>query len=163
LKVHLLASGPLVQQAAEAQLMLQERGIATDLWSVTSYNELYRDAVAAERWNRLHPGEKPRTPYLCRAMEGERGVFVAVSDYVKAYANSIAPWLPGRCFALGTDGYGRSESRPVLRDYFEIDARHMVVTALHGLALEGELEMDAAAQAMRMFGIDPAKVAPSEV
>jgi len=163
LKVHLLASGPIMQQALEAQDMLQEMEIDADVWSVTSFNELYRDAMEADRWNRLHPTDVPRQPYLSRVMAGESGVFVAASDYMKSLAGSITPWLPGRSQVLGTDGYGLSESRPDLRNHFEIDARFMVVAALQALALEGAVAPDRVEAAIRRFAIDPEKRAPAGV
>ena len=140
LKVHLLSSGAIMQQALTAQVLLERYGIAADVWSVTSFNELYRDAMETDRWNRLHPEETPRESYLTRTLAGEQGVFVAVTDYVKALPNSIAPWVNGHYTVLGTDGFGLSESRDELRDHFEVSSRHIVVAALHGLAEEGLVE-----------------------
>ena len=161
--VHLLASGPIMQQAIAARERLQTMGIATDLWSVTSYNELQRDALAAERWNRLHPDATPRIPYLARVLTDRSGIFVAASDYMKALPLSIAPWIPGRYQVLGTDGFGLSEARPELRDHFEIDDRFITLTALHQLALEGAITMERVTDAIADFGIDPEKRAPAEV
>ena len=125
--------------------------------------DLYRDAMEADRWNRLHPTDVPRQPFLSRVMAGETGVFVAASDYMKSLAGSITPWLPGRSQVLGTDGYGLSESRPDLRNHFEIDARYMVVAALQALALEGAVAPDRVEAAIRRFAIDPEKRAPAGV
>jgi len=162
-RVHLLASGPILQQALEAQRLLLEMEIDADVWSVTSFNELYRDAVAAERWNRLHPAETPRRSYLSRVMADESGVFVAATDYMKALPYSIAPWIPGRYQVLGTDGYGMSESRPDLRNHFEIDSRFMVVAALQALFEEAAVTAGQVTSAIRRFGIDPEKRSPSDV
>ena len=104
--------------------MLEEQyDVAADVWSVTSYQELYRDGHAVERWNRLHPGEKPRVPYVTQCLGGTEGVIVAASDYVKVLPDAIDRWLPRPLTSLGTDGFGRSESRAALRDFFEVDAR----------------------------------------
>jgi len=162
-RVHLLASGPILQQALVAQRLLIEMEIDADVWSVTSFNELYRDAVAAERWNRLHPAETPRRSYLSRVMADESGVFVAATDYMKALPYSIAPWIPGRYQVLGTDGYGMSESRPDLRNHFEIDSRFMVVAALQALFEEAAVTAGQVTSAIRRFGIDPEKRSPSDV
>ena len=162
-RVHLLASGPIMQQALEAQSRLEEMEIRADVWSVTSFNELYRDAIETERWNRLHPTEPQRTPYLGQVMAGKSGVFVAATDYIKALPYSIAPWIPGRYQVLGTDGYGMSESRPDLRNHFEIDARFITVAALQALAQEGAVTTGRVADAIQRFAIDPDKLSPSEV
>ncbi|MES9904131.1 MAG: pyruvate dehydrogenase (acetyl-transferring), homodimeric type, partial [Sedimenticola sp.] len=162
-KVHLLASGPIMQQALEARELLDEMGIDADIWSVTSYNELYRDAMEAQRWNRLHPTETPHSPYLKEVMADESGVFVAASDYMKALPLSIAPWIPGRYQVLGTDGFGMSEARPELRDHFEIDARFITLTALHALSEGGAIAAQQVADAIERFAINPEKRAPSEV
>lgn len=161
--VHLLASGPIMQQALEAQSLLEEMEIRADVWSVTSFNELYRDAIETERWNRLHPTEPQRIPYLSQVMADEKGVFVAASDYMKALSSSIASWIPGRYQVLGTDGYGMSESRPDLRNHFEIDARFITVAALQALAQEGAVTSGQVADAIQRFAINPEKISPSEV
>src|SRR5207248_2554135 len=117
----LMGSGAIVHEVLKAQEMLAEKyNIAADVWSVTSYKELYRDGNEAERWNMLHPSEKPRVPYIAQCLDGA-SVFVAASDYVKALSDSISQWLPGHLISLGTDGFGRSESRAALRDFFEVD------------------------------------------
>ncbi len=155
-RAHLLSSGPIVQQALAAQELLADLGVAADVWSVTSFNLLCRDALECERWNRLHPTDTARVSYLQSALEGEQGVFVAATDYVKNLPNSIAPWVPGRYAVLGTDGFGLSESREALRAYFQIDARHIAVAALHALAREGDIDPALAAQAIERTGVDPA-------
>ena len=148
LKVHLLSSGAIMQQALTAQTLLAEQGIAADVWSATSFNELYRDSIATDRWNRLHPEQPPRQSYLERTLADEDGVFVAVTDYVKALPNSIAPWVKGRYTVLGTDGFGLSESREELRDHFEVSPRHIVAAALHSLAEEGQIDRAAVGRAL---------------
>ena len=122
-------------QALEAQKILEERyGVGADVWSVTSYVNLYRDGHACERWNRLHPADKPRVPYVTQATANAKGVFVAVSDYLKSLPDSIDRWLPRRLQSLGTDGFGRSETRAALRDFFEVDARFITLATLNALA-----------------------------
>ena len=140
--------------------MLEDMGIAANVWSVTSYNELQRDALSAERWNRLHPQAVPRKSYLSRVLDGETGVFVAASDYMKAVPNGIAPWIPGRYAVLGTDGFGLSESRDVLRDHFEISPAHIVVAALHALSEEGIYSPEKVAETISSLGIDAGKIDP---
>ncbi|MEM7017703.1 MAG: pyruvate dehydrogenase (acetyl-transferring), homodimeric type, partial [Pseudomonadota bacterium] len=137
-KVHLLGSGAIMQQVLEAQNELAERGISADVWSVTSYTELHRDALEAERQQRLHPAT-PHKPWLNEVLENEKGVFVAASDYMRILPDSIAQWLPGPLYALGTDGFGLSETREALRDHFEVSTKHIVSAALHLLKQENGL------------------------
>ena len=121
-KAHLLASGAIVNMALEAGVILEEKyGVAADVWSITSFKQLHTDGLEVERWNRMHPTEEPRCPYVRQALEGEQGVFVLASDYVKALPESIARWFPRPPVSLGTDGFGRSEGRQALRDFFEVD------------------------------------------
>jgi pyruvate dehydrogenase E1 component len=159
--VHLLGSGALLNEALEAQRILGEKyGIDADVWSVTSYKELYRDAVETERRNMLHPTSAPEIPYIGRALALERGVFVAVSDYLKVLPAAVARWIPGRAVVLGTDGFGRSDSRAALRNFFEVDARYITLAALHGLAREGMLEPSIVSRAMKELSVDPDKASP---
>ena len=137
-KAHIFAAGPAVVLALEAASILEARGIATDVWSVTSFNELYRDALACERWNRLHPLDAKKMSFLESCLENETGVFVAVSDYMKALGAKLAKWIPGEYVVLGTDGYGVSESRPNLRDYYEISAEFIALGVLDALARDGK-------------------------
>ncbi len=160
--VHLLASGSLMQQALAAVPLLEARGCAVDVWSVTSYNALQRDALACERWNRLHPEAPPRTPYLAQMLAGESGVFVAVSDYMKSYAGAIAAWIPGEFTALGTDGFGVSDTRQALRRYFEVDAAHIVLAALDGLKRRGEASAAEMSDVIREFALDTEASAAAE-
>src|SRR5262249_7219668 len=122
-KVHLLGSGSILREALRAQEILADRfGIAADVWSATSYKQLRGDALDVERWNMLHPAAEPRKSYVEKLLEGETGVFVAASDYMRSVPEMIDRWVPGGLFALGTDGFGRSESRELLRRFFEVDA-----------------------------------------
>ena len=155
LKARLFASGPIVNKALEAQEILETTyNVAADVWSVTSFKELYRNGNEVERWNRMHPGQTPRTTYIEECLEGEKGVCVIASDYVKALSDSISRWFPGKPVSLGTDGFGRSDSREALRDFFEVDARFIVLGALSALAREGEVKPEVVGQAMRDLDID---------
>jgi pyruvate dehydrogenase E1 component len=160
-KAQLLGSGAILRSVLQAQETLAERyGVSTSVWSVTSYPELRRDAHACERWNMLHPAEAPRQSYLAQELEGEQGPCVAASDYVRAVAEQISPWVPGGLYALGTDGMGRSDTRPSLRRHFEVDAESVVIATLYQLHRRGELDADAVAQAIRDLNVDPEKVDP---
>jgi pyruvate dehydrogenase E1 component len=159
--VHLWGSGPMVNEAIRAQQILAERyGVQADVWSVTSYNELRRDALECERWNRLHPDQTPRRPYLLSALEGHEGPIVASSDYIKLLADQLSQWLPGRLESLGTDGFGRSDNREYLRRHFEIDAESIAAAALSRLARWKWFDGARAAQAIRELGLDPESVNP---
>jgi len=161
LSAHLFASGPIVNEALKAQQMLAEKyDVASDVWSVTSYKEVYRDGNEAERWNMLHPSEKPRVPYVTQCVQEKPGVFVAASDYVKALPDSISQWLPGPLVSLGTDGFGRSDSRAALRDFFEVDARFITLATLAALAREQKIKANVVDRAMRDLEIDAEKVNP---
>ncbi len=160
-RAHIFGSGPIINQALRAQEILGERyGVNADVWSATSYKLLRNEALLAKRWNMLHPGEIPRTSYLENILEHEEGVFVAVSDYMKIVPDQIAPWVPGGLTTLGTDGFGRSDTRPALRRFFEIDAEMTVVATLYALATEGEIRMDEVEKAIRELNIDPEKPFP---
>jgi pyruvate dehydrogenase E1 component len=161
LRAQLLGSGAILNEVIKAQEILAERyKVAADVWSVTSYKELRRDAKDVERWNMLHPAEKPRVPYVTRCFGEAPGVFVAASDYVKTLPDSIARWIPGRIHSLGTDGYGRSEDRPSLRNFFEVDARYVTLATLDTLAREGKLDFKVVARAIQDLDIDPDKLNP---
>ena len=136
-KIHLLASGSIMQQALAAKDMLERYDYAVDIWSATSFNELYREAIACERWNRLNPTESVKVSYLEQLMANESGVFVGVSDYMKSYALKIGKWLPGEFVTLGTDGFGLSEDRDSLRAHFEVDATQISLAALDALRSGG--------------------------
>jgi pyruvate dehydrogenase E1 component len=160
--VQLFGSGPILNEALRAQKILAERyGVASGVWSVTSYNELRREALGVERWNRLHPGHPPRRPYIVEALEGAEGPIVAASDYMKVVADQLAPWLPGRMETLGTDGYGRSDNREYLRRHFEINAESIAAAALSRLARGGKFDAEKAAAAFGELGVDTEKIDPA--
>ena len=162
LRAQLFGSGAILNETLRAQTLLDERyGVAADVWSVTSYGTLYRDGVAADRWNMLHAGEARQQPYLAECLAEAPGPIVAASDYVKALPNSISRWLPRRLVSLGTDGFGRSESRAALRDFFEVDARYIALATLSELAREGAIEMEVVLRALRELDIDPDKAHPA--
>jgi pyruvate dehydrogenase E1 component len=161
-RVHLLASGAIVNEALEAQKILRERfDVPADVWSVTSFQSLYRDAQEVERWNRLHPGAARRAPYVAQVLADSEGVFVIASDYLKALGESIARFLPRRAVVLGTDGFGRSETRQELRNFFEVDRRFIVEGALSALLSEGEIESRVVEGAIAELEIDPGKPNPA--
>jgi pyruvate dehydrogenase E1 component len=157
----ILFSGTAQGAAREAQALLaRDHGVAADLWSVTSYKALREDALAAERWNRLHPTEPRRTPLVTDVLSGHDGPFVAVTDFMKLVPDQIARWVPGHFTPLGTDGYGRSGSRAALRRHFETDAAHVVVAVLKALADMGEGKAEEAVDAIAEYGIDRDAVDP---
>ena len=161
LKAQLFGSGAILNEALRAQEILEQKNsVAADVWSVTSYKELYVDAIETERWNRLNPGEKPRAPYLSRCLADAPGVLVAASDYLKTLPNMIAKWMPRRLAALGTDGFGRSEGRTSLRDFFEVDAKFIVLATLHELSADGKIDAKIVDQAIADLGIVKSKANP---
>jgi pyruvate dehydrogenase E1 component len=160
--LQLFGSGPILNEALRAQEMLAERyKIHADVWSVTSYNELRREALRTERWNRLHPGEAERTPYIVKALEGAKGPIVAATDYMKVVPDQLSPWLQGRLVTLGTDGFGRSENRQHLRRFFEISSEAIVAAALSRLARDGKFDKEQAAKAIVELGLDPESQDPA--
>ncbi len=162
LRAQLFGSGSIMYEVLKAQQILEEKyGVAADVWSVTSYKQLYRDGNDCERWNMLHPGETPRVPYVSQKLKDAPGVLVAASDYMKVLPESIAQWMPRPLLALGTDGFGRSESRVALRDFFEVDAKHIVLATLTALAREKQIKPDALQKALKELGINPEKANPA--
>ena len=160
-KAHLLGSGAILNEAIKAQEILEQNyGVAADVWSVTSYKELYQDAMECERWNLLNPKKRARVPYVSSLLAREKGVFVAASDYMKLLPASVAQWFPGPLHCLGTDGFGRSDSRENLRDFFEVDARYIVVAALKQLEKTADVTSDTVARAIADLKINPAKLNP---
>jgi pyruvate dehydrogenase E1 component len=160
-RAHLLGSGAILNECLEARDILEsDYGVATDVWSVTSYKSLYWDRIDTERWNRLNPEKTPRKSFLQRQTAGESGVFVAASDYLKALPEGIAGQLPGPLVVLGTDGYGRSETRKALRDFFEVDARHIVFAALSALYSDDIIPRDLVENARKRLQIDPDRSNP---
>ncbi len=160
-RVQLFGSGAIMNGVLAAQELLAEKfDVASDVWSVTSYTELRRDAQATARWNMLHPTEKPRVSYLESVMKGVEGPFVSASDYVRAVSEQITPWVPGDYLVLGTDGMGRSDTRPGLRRHFEVDAPFVTIGALHQLAKQGKIKPADVAKAIKQLDIDPDKANP---
>jgi pyruvate dehydrogenase E1 component len=155
-RAQILASGTAMLAALEAQeLLANVHDVAADVWSATSYKLLRDDALAAERWNRLHPTEAPLVPYVTEQLGGADGPVVAVSDFVKAVPDSVGRFVPQPFVPLGTDGYGFSDTRVALRRHFEVDAAHIVVAVLDGLAMQGELKAEAVAEAIARYELDP--------
>ena len=159
-EAQLFGSGAIMNEVLRAQEMLESYGVAADVWSVTSYKELHYDALQAERWNRLHPSEEPRVPYVRRVLEDEGGVFVAASDYMKILPDALARHLPKPMISLGTDGFGRSEARAELRDFFEVDARYITLATLYALSQAGELDKEVVNKAVGELELDPDKRNP---
>jgi pyruvate dehydrogenase E1 component len=160
-KAHLLASGSILHEALRAQEILAERfQVAGDVWSVTSYKELRREALDVERWNLLHPGEEPRVSYVEKLLAKEEGVFIAASDHLKSVPEMINRWVPGGLYPLGTDGFGRSDNRPSLRRFFEVDAECIALAALSRLAKRGDIKPERVQQAIKELNIDPEKANP---
>jgi pyruvate dehydrogenase E1 component len=161
LRAQLFGSGAILREALHAQEILEEKyGVAADVWSVTSYKALYRDGIDTERWNLLHPGEKPRRPYVAECLADVPGVRVAASDYLKTLPNLISKWLPGPIASLGTDGFGRSESRVALRDFFEVDARFITLATLRQLMEEGKIQASVVKKAIADLDINAEKPNP---
>ncbi len=161
LRAQLFGSGAILREALKAQEILREKyGVSADVWSVTSYKSLYTDGIDAERWNLLHSGEKPRVPYVTECLADSDGVLVAASDYLKALPNLISRWTPRRLASLGTDGFGRSESRGSLRDFFEVDARFITLATLYELFREGKIESGVVQKAVMELEINLDKPNP---
>jgi pyruvate dehydrogenase E1 component len=162
--VQLIGSGSILREViAAAELLKEEFGVTSDVWSATSFNELCRDGQDVERWNLLNPEKKPRKSYVAQQLEGRKGPVIASTDYVRAYAEQIRPYVPMPYYTLGTDGYGRSDNRPALRDFFEVDRRWVTVKALKALADQGLVPAEKVAQAMKIFGIRADKPNPVTV
>jgi pyruvate dehydrogenase E1 component len=160
LRAQLFGSGTILNEVVKAQGMLLEYGVQADVWSVTSYQQLYRDAAECERWNLLHPGEEARVPLVTRNLTSRGDVAVASSDYVKALPESISQYVPMPMACLGTDGFGRSEGRKALRDFFEVDARYVTLATLTELARVGKVGWDVVKRAKEEMGIDGEKLNP---
>ncbi|HEY7290764.1 MAG TPA: pyruvate dehydrogenase (acetyl-transferring), homodimeric type [Vicinamibacterales bacterium] len=162
LRAQLFGSGAILPEVIKAQEILESKyNVGADVWSVTSYGELYRDGHACERWNMLNPGATPKVPYVTECLRSAPGVFVAASDYVKALPDSIDRWLPRPLTTLGTDGFGRSESRAGLREFFEVDYRYVIVATLAALARDGKIEASVVEQAIKAHSINPEKPNPA--
>ncbi len=162
--LQLFGSGSILNEAVRAQSILAEKyGVEADVWSVTSYNQLRRNALETERWNRLHPAEPERRPYILSALDGSEGPIVAASDYMKMVPDQLAPWLPGRLVTLGTDGFGRSDNREYLRRHFEVNAESIATAALSRLARDGKFDAARAKAAFEELSVDTEKKDPARV
>jgi len=162
LRAQLFGSGAILPEVIRAQEVLESKyNVGADVWSVTSYSELYREGHAAERWNMLHPAETPKVPYVTQCLADAPGVFIAASDYVKALPDSIDRWLPRPLTTLGTDGFGRSDNRTGLREFFEVDYRYVIVATLAALAREGTIAPSTVEAAIKAHNVNPEKVNPA--
>jgi pyruvate dehydrogenase E1 component len=162
--VQLFGSGAILREViAAADLLASDWNVDADIWSVTSFNELQRDGVAAHRWNMLHPQDSPRRSYVEEALDGHLGPGIAATDYIRTFADQIRPFVGRRYVALGTDGYGRSDFRRKLREFFEVDRHFVTVAALQALADEGTIPKTSVAQALDAYHIDPNKPNPIRV
>jgi len=163
IKAHLLGSGTILNEVIKASEILEkDYKVAVDIWSVTSYKNLHLDAQETERWNMFNPDKEPKKPYISQITEGEDGVFVSASDYVQLSSDALAKWLPSKLHSLGTYGFGRSEGRTALRDFFEVDAKHIVYATLFSLMKEGKIKSDFVKKAQKELGINPEKPNPAK-
>ena len=163
-RVQLLGAGTILNEViAAAELLHTDFGVASDIWSVTSFNELRREGLDVERWNLLHPDAAPRQSYVTEVLTGHAGPVVAATDYIKAYADQIRQWVPGRYRVLGTDGFGRSDTRAKLRQFFEVNRYYVAVATLKALTEEGIVDAGKVSEAMSKYGIDPDKPNPVTV
>jgi pyruvate dehydrogenase E1 component len=163
-RVQLMGSGTILREVeAAARMLTDEHGVDADVWSVTSFNELRREALSVTRRNRLHPDRKPEPAYVERCFAGREGPFVAATDYMTMVPDQIREWVPGRYVTLGTDGFGRSDGRAALRNHFEVDRRYIVAAALAALAADDKLETSVVTRAIKAYGIDPEKPDPVEL
>ena len=164
LKVQLMGSGTILREViAAADLLREDWGVEADIWSCTSFTELRRDGIDCERWNMLNPEAEPRQPWVARCLQGREGPAIAATDYIRAFADQIRPYLDRRYVALGTDGFGRSDTREALRAFFEVDRYVVTVAALKARADDGKLPASKVAEAIKKYGIDPAKPNPATV
>jgi pyruvate dehydrogenase E1 component len=162
--VQLLGSGTILREVlAAAEMLESDWKIGADVWSVTSFTELRRDGMGVERWNRLHPDAKPKQSWVEQCLEKTSGPVIAASDYMRTVGDMIRTWVPRRYTVLGTDGFGRSDSRSALRDFFEVDRHHIVVAALKALADEGTIDRKIAGRAIEKYGIAAERANPWDV
>jgi pyruvate dehydrogenase E1 component len=163
-KIHLFGSGAILNENIRAaEILEKDYDLIVDVWSVTSYKELYENANETERWNRLNPEKQPRKNYIQECMEGEEGLCLAAHDYMKAIPLTVCKWFPGNLTALGTDGFGRSDNRRALRDYFEVDDRHIAYAAIHSLFSQGKLDKKVVLKAKKDFNINSDKPNPTDI
>ncbi len=160
-RVQLFGTGPILRCVLKAQEILAEKyQIASDVWSVTSYTQLRRDAQSCERWNFLHPTKKAKQSYIEQVLDGVEGPFIAASDHVRALPEQLTQYIPGDYCVLGTDGMGRSETREALRRHFEVDAESVTLAALYRLSKQGVIKATEVAKAIKDLGYDPEKANP---
>ena len=164
LRIQLLGSGTILREViAAADILKEEYGVISDIWSVTSFNELRREALDATRWNMLHPAKKPKKSYVRFCLEKQEGPVVAATDYMKIFADQIREFVPGKYRVLGTDGFGRSDTREKLRQFFEVDRYYVTVAALKSLAEDGKISPEKVVEAINKYNIDPDKPNPLKV
>ena len=164
MRVRLLGCGAILREVEAAAAILEsDYQVAADVWSMTSVNELQREGKAVQRWNLLHPEAEPRVPYVTRLLSDTSGPVVAATDYLKLYADQIREFVPGAYTVLGTDGFGRSDTRSKLREFFEVSREYIVLAALKALADEGRIENALVTEAMGVLGVDPNKPNPLTV
>ncbi|RJQ57577.1 MAG: pyruvate dehydrogenase (acetyl-transferring), homodimeric type [Stygiobacter sp.] len=162
-KAQLLGSGTILNEVIKAADILEkDYKVASNIWSVTSYKNLHLDAQETERWNMFNPDKEAKVPYIAEVTKGEEGVYVAASDYVQLSSDAMAKWLPGPLHSLGTFGFGRSEGRTSLRDFFEVDAKHIVYATLYSLMREGKIKADVVKKALKELEINPEKLNPAK-
>jgi pyruvate dehydrogenase E1 component len=160
-RAQLIGSGAILNEVVKAQALLESYGVSADVWSATSYNELYREAHRADRWNLLHPTEKPRVPYVASCLSNTAGPVIAASDYLRSQPDMISRWVGKPMVTLGTDGFGRSEDRQSLRNFFEVDARHVAAATLSTLHREKQVDAKVVKQAFKDLQINPEKIDPT--
>jgi pyruvate dehydrogenase E1 component len=159
-RVQLMGSGTILREVEAAAEILAGYGVNADIWSATSINELTREAQDCDRWNMYHIDEAPRVPYVTQLLEGRQGPVISATDYMKAYSEQLRPFIKQRFVTLGTDGYGRSDTRSALRHHFEVDSKYVAFAALRALCDEGEISVDVVKKAMQELDIDPSKPNP---
>jgi pyruvate dehydrogenase E1 component len=162
-KVQLLGSGTILREViAAGELLEKDFGIASDVWSVTSFNELRREGIDCERWNTLHPEAKARVSYVEQCLDSKLPV-ISATDYIRAYSDQIRPFVKAQYKTLGTDGFGRSDTRKKLRGFFEVDRHYVVIAALKALADEGTIAASEVTKAIKLYKINPDKPNPTTV
>ncbi|MBX3006650.1 MAG: pyruvate dehydrogenase (acetyl-transferring), homodimeric type [Melioribacteraceae bacterium] len=162
-KAHLLGSGTILNEVIKAaEILEKDYSVSSDIWSITSYKNIHLDAQETDRWNMMHPADEPKLSYVQQITKEENGIFISASDYVQLSSDAMAKWLPGPLHSLGTYGFGRSEGRTSLRDFFEVDAKHIVYATLYSLFKEGKIKIDAVKKAAKELNINPDKVNPAK-
>jgi pyruvate dehydrogenase E1 component len=157
----LMGSGTILREViAAGELLLNDWGVQSDVWSATSFNLLKRDGDECHRWNMLHPMEHPKVPFITKQLAGSEGPVIAATDYLRAYADQVRAYIPGDYVVLGTDGYGRSDTRAKLRQFFEVNRYYIVLATLKALSDRGEVPVERVADAIARYGINPEKPTP---